>query len=404
MTRSLARLFALFASALGCAAEHETATAQLFIDDAGAPGDVTKVTLATPDGGGVAVARDVAPVPVVDRPEAPVTPDAACSTTTAETRRVPVNLLVVLDRSGSMNNTPASPTRWASAVSALEGLLDGLDDDIRVGLTFFPSLTGASDQPASYVTPVVAIEPLGDNRARLVSTLRAARPLGETPMVCAMRGAVQAFRSFPRDGSRHVVLITDGQPTSECAMDVLCNPPTFATSTACSQRTESLFTDAVRSLVTLATRETPPIHTYVAGTPEASDAFLSDLALAGETARSEHCLATTPPSCHYSLSTGTFEADLTRALEDIRVRSLSCEFEVQADPARVDAARVNVNFSGTSSPTPVLIPRDVTRRDGWDYSNGMRSVVLYGPACERVRGDSRARVQILFGCPTVTPG
>ncbi len=403
MTRSLARLFCLSAVALGCAAEHETVAAQLSIDDAGATEDVTKVTPEVADGG-VAVARDVAPVPVADRPVDPVTPDAACSTTTVETRRVPVNLLVVLDRSGSMNNAPASPTRWASAVSALEGLLGGLDDDIRVGLTFFPSITGASDQPASYATPVAAIEPLGDNRARLVSALRAARPQGETPMVCAMRGAVQAFRAFPRDGTRHVVLITDGQPTSECAMDVLCNPPTFATSTACAQRTESLFTDAVRSLVTLATHETPPIHTYVAGTSEASDAFLSDLAVAGGTARSEHCLATTPTSCHYSLSTGTFEADLARALEDIRVRSLSCEFEVQADPTRVDPARVNVNFSGSSSPTPVLIPRDVTRRDGWDYSHGMRSVVLYGPACERVRSDHRARVQILFGCPTVTPG
>jgi hypothetical protein len=34
----------------------------------------------------------------------------------------------------------------------------------------------------------------------------------------------------------------------------------------------------------------------------------------------------------------------------------------------------------------------------------MRSVVLYGATCDRVRTDPMARVRILFGCPTLTPG
>ena len=125
--------------ALGCAAEGDPNPFRQTPTDSGVAMDSSFPN----------INRDAA-IPIPDRGLNTITPDAACATTTSDTRRVPVNLLIVLDRSGSMNNTPASPTRWASAVSALEGLLGGLDDDIRVGLTFFPSITGASDQPASY--------------------------------------------------------------------------------------------------------------------------------------------------------------------------------------------------------------------------------------------------------------
>ena len=91
-----------------------------------------------------------------------------------------------------------------------------------------------------------------------------------------------------------------------------------------------------------------------------------------------------------------------RALDDIRGRATSCEFEVDADPSRVDPTRVNVDLrSGGSSS---VVPRDVDHNNGWDYSAGMRSVILYGPACERVTSDKGAEVRIVFGCPTQTPG
>jgi hypothetical protein len=153
--------------------------------------------------------------------------------------------------------------------------------------------------------------------------------------------------------------------------------------------------------VGLAQRETPPIRVFVAGTPEASDTFLSDLAVIGQTPRTADCRGSM--SCHYSLRAGSFEADLTRALDEIRGRAISCEFEVNADPSRVDPTRVNVNYQGAADAMSRLIVRDVDHRDGWDYANGMRTIVLYGPACDRVRTDSGARVRIVFGCPTATP-
>ncbi len=394
MKHRLVHMAAVGTLALGCAAEGDPNPFRQTPTDSGVAMDSSFPN----------INRDAA-IPIPDRGLNTITPDAACATTTSDTRRVPVNLLIVLDRSGSMNNTSSNPTKWVAAVNALRGLLTRLDDEIRIGLTLFPATSGATDQATTYARPIVPINRLGANRAQLLATLSGASPNGGTPMACALRGAIDYYRTFSMDGARNVILITDGAPTQECTMAEVCfpNPLDIPGTLACIMRQESVASDAVRVQVTLGTRETTPVRTYVTGTPEANDGFLSDLAVNGGTPRTSTCRTMSPPVCHYSLQTGTFEADLTRALDDIRGRALTCEFEVNVDPTRVDPTRVNVNFTGSSSPTPVLIPRDVEHRNGWDYSNGMRSVVLYGAACERVRSDAQARVQILFGCPTVTP-
>jgi hypothetical protein len=332
--------------------------------------------------------------------------DAACATASADAMQRPMNLLIVLDRSGSMNNTSSNPTKWMAAVSALRTLLTRLDDQARVGITFFPS-TSQSDSANGYTTPAVPVGPLSTTRATILSRLSSTSPSGNTPMTCAFQGSTAYYRGFTMDGSRNIILITDGVPTEECTTtNSDCGPipnpldlNAFLQWTMCRDRIGS---NAVRVQVGLAQRETPPIRVFVAGTPDASDTFLSDLAVIGQTPRTADCRGSM--SCHYSLRTGSFEADLTRALDEIRGRAISCEFEVNADPSRVDPTRVNVNYQGGADAMSRLIVRDVDHRDGWDYANGMRTIVLYGPACDRVRTDSGARVRIVFGCPTATPG
>jgi hypothetical protein len=344
---------------------------------------------------GDVVVRDAIPIP--DRGPQVIEADASCATKTADARRLPVNLLIVLDRSGSMMDGG----KWVAAQGGLRTLLGRLDGSIRVGLTMFPAPSGAgsADRATTYASPLVPIAPLSANRARLLSILNDASPGGNTPMNCATEGSHSYYDSFTMDGSRNVILITDGQPTSECTTAPMCAlfPPDFA----CLLSQANLASNEVRVSVARGARGTPPIRYFIAGTPDASEAFLSDLAFTGNTPRTPDCQRTT--SCHYRLSTGTFEADLTRALDEIRGRAVSCEFEVDADPARVDPTRVNVNVtSGGGAGT--VIPRDVDHNDGWDYSPGMRSVVLHGAACDRVLRDDGASVRIVFGCPTLTPG
>ena len=330
-------------------------------------------------------------LPVTDRGPLVISQDAACATTTAAATRLPVNLLIVLDHSGSMRD--GTPSKWSGAVAGLQTLLTSLTDDTRVGITVFPATSGNASAASSYATPRVAVGPLSTTRSQIQGVLSSTQPNGSTPMNCAMQGTNEYYGAFPLDGSRNVILITDGQPTNEC---------TTATGGGPGGTGSPVASAAVLVTVAQGARGTPPIRYFIAGTPDATDQFLSDLAYTGNTGRTADCRASA--TCHYRLSTATFGADLNAALDDIRGRAVSCEFAVNVDPTRVDPSHVNVDVTPTGASSPTLVPRDVTHTNGWDYSNGMSSIVLYGAACTQVTSDMGVQVQILFGCPTVTPG
>lgn len=372
-------------TAVACGAQSEPPTFSTGATDAG---------VTTPMQDGWSVLRDA--IPVADRGPMVLNPDAACMTNTLDGRRVPSNTLILLDRSGSMNERG----KWQAAVAGLSTLLGRLSDNARVGITFFPSARNSSEA-SSYVTPAVEVAPLSTNRATLLTVLRTTSPSGNTPMVCGINGVQRYYQDYRGDGARNVILITDGVPTDECAQGLpFCSllPPDLA----CLIARDPLIQNQVRVAVARAAMASPPIKLYVAGTPEASDTFLSDLAVIGGTQRTPDCRGSM--TCHYRLQTASFEADLTMALQDIESRSLTCEFQVDADPSRVDPDRVNVNIQGAAMSTSRLIPRDVDHREGWDYTEGRRSIVVYGSGCDQIRTDAQVRVQILFGCPTVTPG
>ena len=49
----------------------------------------------------------------------------------------------------------------------------------------------------------------------------------------------------------------------------------------------------------------------------------------------------------------------------------------------------------------VKVPRDSTHGEGWDYDTDMANVVIYGQACEQLKGVGAADVKIIFGCPGI---
>lgn len=333
-------------------------------------------------------------IPVADTGDPALTPDSACATKTFDTQRAPMNLLIVLDRSGSM----AENGKWEAAVRGINRLLDLLDDQTRVGLSFFPAPSNG-DTVDGYRVPHVPIAALATNRAIIRSRLSSTNPFGNTPMACVMPASVDYYHTmFTLDGSKNIVLITDGAPTQECS-GITCD----LFDVDCHARASMQAQVRIQAAVAHGAMLTPPVRTFVVGTPEASDGFLSNLAINGGTRRAAGCEASR--SCHYSLGHATFEMDLNHALDDIRGRAAPCEFRLMIDPARVDRNLVNVNYIPYEGATPRLIPRDSSHTNGWDYSPDGRNILLYGPACDEVRmNPSGGRVQILFGCPTVTPG
>jgi len=335
-----------------------------------------------------------------------INPDAACAAQDFPSTRAPSSLLLLVDRSNSMNDpTAAGVSRWVAAQRALTRLIMRLPTDTRVGLMFFPtdltSVPSSGDSEANYNRASIPLAPLSMNRAQLLSTIAMTPATGRTPMACAMPGAIAQLRMLSglATQARDIVLITDGLPTFDCTGRGRCDPMDMA----CLAEVERLATASVLRSVRSGVTGAPAVRTFVIGTPDASNAFLSSLANAAGTQRTAGCGAT---DCHYSIADANFERDLDAALDAVRGRTATCEYALDAiDPRTADPALINVRVTTPTGDVRV-VPRDAMRRDGWDYSSGMRSIIFYGPVCDQLRAaePGAARVQILYGCPTIIPG
>jgi hypothetical protein len=334
--------------------------------------------------------------PRPDRDPTMIAPDGGCATQNSPTTRAPMNMLIVLDRSGSMSEcadgrsgTSCALTKWAAAQQGLVRLLESLEDEARVGLMFFPSMSNASS-PDGYRVPVVGLtEPLRTARAGLISRIRGASPTGNTPMACAMPQAVGIMQALTNNGSRNIMLITDGSPTDECS-GVVCSPLDIN----CILNASNAAQGQILGAVARGARSSPSIRTFALGTPDAVPTFLSSVATNGLTQRGPGC---EPNSCHYTLGSASFVMDLNAALDSVRDRAATCEFELTVDPMRADPTLINVYYTPMSGGAGRYIPRDTTHTNG--------SITFYGPLCEEVRtGATGSSVQIVYGCPTITPG
>ncbi len=116
-------------------------------------------------------------------------------------RRGPANLVIVLDRSGSMGGeAPGGGTRLAMVTAALEGLLDDLSRRDRVTLLSFDDWTKVEWGPAR----------LGDG-ASLRRALQAIELGGGTDGALALETALARSReTFRRRGVNQILFFTDG--------------------------------------------------------------------------------------------------------------------------------------------------------------------------------------------------
>lgn len=334
--------------------------------------------------------------------------DASCGMMRSPANRQPLNLLILLDRSGSMSECASGSSsssggcssgdsKWQAVVAAVRRMVTSLDDGSQVGLQFFP----ASSNPGStdgYINPVVPIAPLSMNRARILSALSATGPNGNTPMACAVPPSLGVLNAPDvYRGPRSLLLVTDGVATEECT-GVMCNPFDLAAFIACEMNAAAQAQGVILASVSAGQRA--GVRTYAIGMGAADSRFLSAVALNGGTARSASCL---PTGCHYSVSSSSFDTDINAALDEIRGRAASCQFAITIDPATADLNQVNVNYFPGGGMAPRIIRHDATRMDGWDYSDDNRSIILYGPTCDDVRANTRSgsQVEILYGCPTI---
>lgn len=301
------------------------------------------------------------------------TAEQNCGNSASTMAPVPADLLLLLDRSGSMTNdianddpcaTAGCAERWATMGQAMRRVLAAASSNIHWGLKLFstPDLsTGLGDVPMGCVVLPDMEVPLGSgNSDAIVARMGATSPNYNTPTRAAVQAAT-AYLAASDDGrAKYILLATDGQPNCPSAGDV----PTAS--------------DLPAALQAIAMARAAGIKVYVIGVgPSAGN--LDEMARQG--------------------GTGTFfpalsPQSLLAALDAIVGTVASCVYKMDSIPPDPTNLGVYLDKQLVSQGTP----------DGWSLS-GTDSVVFAGLTCERIKAGRFSQVQVLFGCPgsTVLP-
>ncbi|MFO0679510.1 MAG: hypothetical protein U0169_23490 [Polyangiaceae bacterium] len=386
--------------------------------------------------------------------------DSACAFTSASATHVPLDLVVMLDRSGSMINpgfdwdpddedarrievanadcdafaSPLKDSKWCYAVNALATYFTSPSAaGNRVALQYFPFT--APPEPVDAVDPdggdfncassennvlATPAAPVGTPWATLpgnasgdanllVASLNANRANWEpwgTPTTAAVHGIegiALARHAASRASGRTLVavLITDGDP-NQC-------PPSDGLGGTDPQSIADL-----RASIYAATGGSQGgVRTFVVGMTGANFARLDMLAAgAGIAPHTVHCDPTTTPCSYYSVGDGDGQR-LVEVLEEIQGQSLKCSYAVPS--AAVRPSEIKVTFSpGASAPKDfprVAGPSACTDADGGAragfYFDGFSdagvplALRLCPASCDEVESDATglARMDILYGCP-----
>jgi hypothetical protein len=319
-----------------------------------------------------------------------IDPNSACAVGAEAAHLKPVNMLIMFDRSGSMNDN----NKWPQAADALTAFFqDDGSAGLRVALRFFPDdlpVAGCQDTDCSASAcsqPLVELgeltadpAPTDAQEAALVSAVATsfpdARDTGGTPLYAALDGAEQwaaATQASHPDENTVVVLVTDGSPNG------------------CNENISDIAQLAADALTTNG------VLTYAVGIEGSNASDMDTIAQAGGT------------NAGIFIGAGNAEADLLAALDSIRGQSLSCDFAMPQGTVDnpVDPARINVNYT-PSGGTTLLIGQTSSASDcatgGWYYDNATAPtrIFLCPNTCAVVQSDPNASLQIVLGCVTVS--
>jgi hypothetical protein len=308
-----------------------------------------------------------------------------CGLQTFDLARKPIEIFLVLDRSGSMKDDasgkdaspPDRPSKWSQLIPALSTVIAQADPSISWGMKTFPE--DGDDCTAGTVTNKIDVPVAPMNAAAL--GLAVASPLltpdgNGTPTGAAMDVAVGYLKSLSDGNRKYILLATDGEPSCSGTVGALGSDSTKAR------------TDAVAAVTAAAAAG---IHTFVLGVATTKDNDVTTLNMMA-TAGLEPQQDFRPGATRFYLASN--QTQLVTALEAIvNPIASSCVFPLATPPP--DPENIAVKVNGVKS------PQDTTHTAGWDYTDAAYTgVQVYGSWCDTIRAAGN-QVEIIYGCKDV---
>ncbi len=322
-------------------------------------------------------------------------PDSVCEVVHLTADPQTPDMMIVLDRSGSMSEGG----RWQPSVSAVRRVATELESKIRFGLAMFPdpkvnpmtAVTNTLDcvfqpDPQSCIDMITAaagdscapgnvVVPVGEMKAMAIGTaLSQTQPFGGTPTSGTLESLVESFANQPAGPdamgvhAKYVLLVTDGQPTCPAGEGQETTP---ADIDASNKAIEALLAKEVRTYV---------IGYDTSGAENMALATVLDgFATRGGTGDMKHRPVED-------------EASLVMELERITGAIVGCSFTLDKPPTRADFVLVRLDGKQLNLDAP----------DGWKLV-GDRTVELSGQACEAFRSAGSHILDAEVQCSVVGP-
>lgn len=120
--------------------------------------------------------------------------------TTWEARRRKVDVMLILDRSGSMNDAISGTSKIAAAKQGLSEFTNLLNDSDELGLTTF-------SQTSAVLTPVSL---LGPKRHSVLNSINGISAAGDTNLFDTIYDQWKALQALPSKDIKVIVVLTDG--------------------------------------------------------------------------------------------------------------------------------------------------------------------------------------------------
>ena len=296
-----------------------------------------------------------------------------CESISADESNVVPRALIVLDRSGSMNDVEPAflDSRWNTVVDAVKTMTSAHEAVLGFGLMLFPS-----PRSVDFCAPGEVIVPPGvNNAAQIASVFDFTSANGATPTASSLRAARDFLAADAGTTPTAVVLATDGGPncnpfldieTCECVVEGAC-------ALANPQPANEICLDDVATVEAAEELQAAGISTYVIGIPgsENFSGVLNRIAIAGGTARTSDGSG----QRYYPANDATALAD---SLDAVRIRVERCQRVVEVNLA--EAVSIAVSLDGQP------LSRDTTRNEGYDIT-GTNKIELFGEACDRAVAD-----------------
>lgn len=343
----------------------------------------------------------------------------ACGSTKFVANPPTINVLLVVDKSLSMDDKPAgfAVSKWSALRDALASTLEQTQDEISYGLDLYPysgksggALADSCQMPSTTAPVIVPVQSGAKAAPLILAALDDNPPSGATPTALALRRAYTYFKSGAGKaltGERYVLLATDGGPN--------CNPALTCAAAACTVNMDGkcpdnlnccdpkvdklgasncLDQDASVAEVTQLLAEVD-VKTIVVGIP-GTEAYVETLnALAAESG------VTNPdaPPEYFAVSAKSGAAGLADALGHITTGLVkSCELHLDEEPPDRDLLYVVIDG--------VSIPRNDP--DGWsipdpDLTHTPPVIEIAGKTCENLKSHGAEYINVSYGCPDFRP-